>query len=739
MSPLWNVLKASEDAYLQHSNSAADSREPKPTVHTPHIPIAIPRKDNAPRHDLLIRFVEMVSSRQLDQKPLFLDLTQVVIDIAEHEAKGKGLQNITHPPALNDWCHELACICPESYCLFQSTFGGCSERSFQKKRSEAPKFQQGITEQVKTMTERYLSSYGYSKDRPLAFAVDDTKLLTAFRPFYDTQKEKWFVIGGSGVALEVPDINHLDQQLEEAKSTKASKVRLWTLQIPLNHVPPGIMAVAQIGSSNSAAELGVMESEILDFLLDPQHGLHINIISLGSDGTVVERDARRELLKSKYARVLYHCIPHPQPSNGTIDIKIYCIHGRSMAVIQDSKHCRKTLRNNILSGAHFLVLGSHYICYEQIRNIALDTNFSPLYKRNMEKIDHQDDRAAARLFSASTLEYVLEQMPDSLALAIFLFVFGELIDAYQSRTVTHHERAKMVFRARFFKALWKQFLARAGYSQARFFISREADDITDIIINGLLSLQVIHRDHLNIPTPLLPWIHGTKMCEHVFGFMRQLIPDFTILDALRAIPKLAVRLQAACARKHIPKDFRRVASGYSHTYFAAEDADMKSLGEYPSDSEYISLSEIAYEEALFLWEILGYVPEATEIPFDKALGSPSSKVEVDPGDIDEVDIELQEPSDCQQLQEALDMASKAQLPFSSKADAVIDECTFAAAALDFHELEKITSLPDDDPESLIILQAHIFAALNGIASFGPQAAYSFGTGSATVSVNDHQS
>jgi hypothetical protein len=38
--------------------------------------------------------------------------------------------------------------------------------------------------------------------------------------------------------------------------------------------------------------------------------------------------------------------------------------------------------------------------------------------------------------------------------------------------------------------------------------------------------------------PLLPWKHGTEACEHIFGWMRVIMPNFTVLDARQMLPKI---------------------------------------------------------------------------------------------------------------------------------------------------------------------------------------------------------
>ncbi|KAI0261851.1 hypothetical protein BC834DRAFT_787898, partial [Gloeopeniophorella convolvens] len=225
---------------------------------------------------------------------------------------------------------------------------------------------------------------------------------------------------------------------------------------------------------------------------------------------------------------------------------------------------------------------------------------------DVQNTDRQDDRAAERLFSSSVLFYTLDPPDGSLpniGLGIYSFVFGDLCDSVQSRKISHAIRIKMAFRAKFFKDIWRQFLRDGGYSEQRHFLSRDANEIIDIMVNSLLGLIYIHRDHLECKSPLLPWMHGSESTEHVFGMLRSLITDFSALDVLRMIPKLTIRLQSAC--KSMDREYGKTASGYSHTYFDSEDAPPDLFSVFPSDEEIRSLIHLAYEEALYLWSQLG--------------------------------------------------------------------------------------------------------------------------------------
>ena len=127
---------------------------------------------------------------------------------------------------------------------------------------------------------------------------------------------------------------------------------------------------------------------------------------------------------------------------------------------------------------------------------------------------------------------------------MYLFICGELINAYQSQSLTLTEHIQMVWRTYFFFELWEKFLEVGGYPKARHYISAQCADIMCMVVRGFIQLVVIYHDYGN-RMPLLPWLLSTEVVEHVFGMCRQIIKDFTMLDFHNMIPKLFIRLREA--------------------------------------------------------------------------------------------------------------------------------------------------------------------------------------------------
>lgn len=300
-------------------------------------------------------------------------------------------------------------------------------------------------------------------------------------------------------------------------------------------MPPILVAAVARGSKESAEDLGDMHFQLTDLL--HQSGIHP--VSLSSDGTETERKLQRLVINMAHSTHKYII---PNASAGcSIEIDIPLFHGHPSIAVQDSKHGLKTARNQLFTGARMLVLGNFPCYYQQLLDFA-NHPLGPLFKRDVEKVDRQDDRAAARLFSAEALHFHLTNFRKQVGLSCYLFVMGELVDAWQNRHILHVDRARMVIRARFFLMAWRSHVvANPDHSTNIHFISRESYDIFLTLCESLLSLIVTYRKYFP-EYPLLPWLHSTEPCEHLFGTLRLLKKDFNYSDVLYLEAKLRTLL-----------------------------------------------------------------------------------------------------------------------------------------------------------------------------------------------------
>jgi hypothetical protein len=479
-----------------------------------------------------------------------------------------------------------------------------------------PRFPTTLNERTFKIAKDYLMARNYCG--PVALACDDTKLHPALRTYWDPVAKSDYVVGHTGDPIPVANAEELRQVLDELreKKSEATKVavnksffviifdssiqlRLWAIQIPFPKVPPIIIAAKAILNNLNAQQLHEYSQYIIRGLLEED----IKIISYACDGTETERSVQNLIIEHAPHRITY-TIQHPKEGLAPIVVTMPVYRDRTLIMVQDVKHCLKTFRNNLHSGARLLVLGNDVAMYSHSRDLAFEEN-SPLYHRDVEKTDRQDDNAASRLFSATTLEFLINQHPDRVGHIAYLFVFGELVDSYQNRSISHVERIKMALRAHFFLDMWLTYLKKAEYPTGRFFISREAADISRIVVNALIGLIIIHRDHMDGEVfPLFPWLHSSEMVEHIFAECRKLIKDFTYDNFLHMIPRLTAIIRATI-KFGFTTDPKARASGYAHTYFDGQSSDVSRLSIFPTDSEISLAARCAWEEAENLFNLFG--------------------------------------------------------------------------------------------------------------------------------------
>jgi hypothetical protein len=375
---------------------------------------------------------------------------------------------------------------------------------------------------------------------------------------------------------------------------------LWCIQVPLPKIPTIIVAAESIPENLCAEDLLQYLWEIISGFLDRD----VQIASYAADGSNVERAAQR-LFEARATSTVRIAIKHPHNGHGTKDfvVKLPFFGKQPIATLQDPKHLLKTFRNNLFSGARLLTFPTSVATFSQVHKIAAAPD-SPIYIRDVEKLDRQDDNAATRLFSGATLEWLSTNHPEHLGLIIYLFICGEVIDAYQNRSLSLSDRVQLILRAHFFIELWEKFLDISNYPKSRHYVSPQCADITRTLIHGFLQVVIIYRDYAGGPRPLLPWLLSTEVIEHVFGFCRQIVKDFNMLDFHYMVPKLFVKLRQAVLSSKF-SDGKARASGYNHTYADTRGMDIIALSTYPTNNDINNIAVRAYGEAESLFALLG--------------------------------------------------------------------------------------------------------------------------------------
>ncbi|KAI0664773.1 hypothetical protein C8Q70DRAFT_904467 [Cubamyces menziesii] len=576
------VYRASEKFHYKHLNSKYRSETLAHLFsHSRGLESILMTED--PDATAYARLAAGLANGALSGYPVVGNMMSALAELMDREERGVGRQNFQYGPSLVEFANMCAIISPELYRLLAQHFPLPTIRHLKKTQNVAPKFPLSVCSDTFTIVDDYLRKLHY-QGKPVGLSCDDTKLHPSFRTYWDAEKECHMLVGGTDEPRAVANVEELQRLLHDPSIAKATKLRLWCLQIPLPKVPPIVVAARAIPNSLSVADLHALIKPLLKGLLERG----VAVCSYACDGTETER-ALQNLLIQDADHHITHIIPHPLGADHpplTVEIAVY--NGQPIVMIQDSKHALKTFRNNLFSGARLLILGNDVAMYGWARLLAFLED-SPLFNRDIEKLDRQDDNAATRLFSATTLEYLTQKHPERAAMVVYLFVLGELVDAYQNRHISHLERVKMVLRARYFLDTWRAYLKAAGYSESRHFISREAADIA--------------------------------LCEHVFAECRKLVKDFTHLDFLYMIPRLHVLLRSIIKFSHTTEAKAR-AAGYAHSYFDTDDIDLAQLAQFPTDAEIAAAAHDAWEETESLFSLVGIVPADFLTPAHATLNGP---------------------------------------------------------------------------------------------------------------------
>ncbi|KAL1712277.1 hypothetical protein EV715DRAFT_213952 [Schizophyllum commune] len=536
---------------------------------------------------------------------LFVGMMHALLVAHSKEERGVGMQNFQYMPAYDEFMHIVHTQSPSTANLLRTHLPMRSERSMREKTAREPKLPLTICPETFDRVDAQLEALG-CKGEPVCTAVDDTTMTKKLGMYWDSVRQVYIATGGDKGPVQVADPETLRQRIENRKIDPSEKMRCFVLQVTTHpKALPILVAALPLPLKTDAQFLCEWSLQIINGLLDKQ----IRVVSYACDGTEVERSVQQLLLDASDGAPVVHTIYSLHSGVDPVTIRTVCIRQQHIALIRDSKHALKTFRNNLYSGARCLVIGDFPLVLEMLRGMVLESG-SPLMQRDVLNPDRQDDNAARRLTSAATMDYIASTHPDWVGLAVYLFVAGELVDAYQSRSLTHSERLEMVLTAHFFVEAWITSLKVSQYPIKQYCISREALDITRLVVQGYISLFYIYRDQLGGTKPLMPWMHGTETVEHIFGEARKVEADFTYQSFIFNVPKMSSRMRNTIL--HARMSSKATASGYNHTYFDTESLDLAALQRFPDDMEVSELAAAAARQTDDLLRMCGIDPAQLE-------------------------------------------------------------------------------------------------------------------------------
>ncbi|KAJ6522433.1 hypothetical protein DFH09DRAFT_1421922 [Mycena vulgaris] len=633
---------------------------------------------------------------------VFEGLVEAMVMKVDRLERGVGMQNFKYAPAWDEMAHIINIHSPRAARALEKHFSMRTQRSFRAKEAREPRFPMGICDRTFELVEEYVTALKY--DGPVGLSVDDTKLFSGLRMYYDAKEKADFLVGAVDGPIRVADPEAMKKILADPTIVRGTKVRVWCLTIPLPGVTPLVVAAMPIANDNSADDLLPHTEKVLYGRLQRK----IRVVSYANDGTETERSVQRKLVE-KGENIIRYTITSPIAGAPDLELEIATFFVYPVVMIQDSKHALKTFRNNLFTGARMLTFGNYTAIFRRIYELAMAPD-SPMFRRDVERLDRQDDAAATRLFCAAVLEYLSENHPEYIGEIVYLFVFGELVDSYQSRKISHTERIKLALRARYFLDAWANYLDAVGYKHSHYFLSREAVDIARYLIDGIISLIFVHRDHVPGGIPLIPWYHSSEPCEHTFGNSRDIVKDFTFLDFIFMIPKLRVTMREAVLSGK-SSHANATAAGYTHTYFESLGSDLAALAIYPSDQEIQLAAQEAAAESDSLVAVLGIAPaqlhqklqaRAHQHPVLPSIGSwlkndDDESEEEDEEEFDNEDVNA--PSEADQLQAIIDMYEHPDAPLLGvKEDRKVMSLTCASIAITADEQMRINKFSELDDE-----------------------------------------
>lgn len=332
----------------------------------------------------------------------------------------------------------------------------------------------------------------------------------------------------------------------------------------------------------------------------------MNVLSIGADGAANELAAQAKLNQMSSRFLKYS----DKKLGVHIKVPLFGNPPRPIVTLQDPKHARKTGANQLLSGSRLITMGKFTISLQDLSQV-LQTPNSPLLTKDVFDCDKQDDGRALRTFCSQTVATTLSK-PDCSGLTVYLFVIGELCDAWLNKSIGHREQIRAVWTASFFLQMWKAHLLKRQKETNGLMsfhlngISHASFKIFLTLAESLLALIISHREYY-AEFPFCPWKHGTEACEHIFGWMRVISPNFSVLDARLMMPKIIAVVKSIMSGKMKIPPSEHLHAGYQIDLHEENPKNLDHLRDYPSNEQISQDLTIAKEHALSLAEFCGMV------------------------------------------------------------------------------------------------------------------------------------
>ncbi|KAI0349019.1 hypothetical protein OH77DRAFT_1415677, partial [Trametes cingulata] len=493
----------------------------------------------------------------------------------------------------------------QQYGILAAQIGGPCPRTLKNviRRSPDVLTQPDLNFENMARVKRLIDSLNYHG--PVAVAGDCTKV----RRRLSYSNDHGSHILGSTLPLEeciveeTDDISRLVAKVNEQKEY-ASQVRAILIKVPLPHIPPLVVALRPTKGNDDAPMIYALHCELLRMAAQ----LGIKVVSLAADGASSEQGSQSLM---DHSQSTLEPLSYAYPRYGII-LRAPVLPTGPLISCQDPQHARKTCRNQPQHGTHTASLGRGVVVNRTLIGL-LETGVAGLVRRDVENVDKQDDGAARRLFhhtaliamtTADPAPGVTQVQEDFYGLFGYLFVFGELFDAWLNRRLAAHDRVLAAFRARFFLHTWHNHIKQMErrfpdlYKPNRAFISPASFNIFNRLCDTLVLLALAYY-RFYPDQPFCPWLVGTEFVEHFFGLARTLLPDFTYAEFLKLVKHVMLRQHILLSGKFSANKERSSRAGYILDYDASPltPAELSEARVYMPEALLNQLVELAYLEA----------------------------------------------------------------------------------------------------------------------------------------------
>ncbi|KAK6971680.1 hypothetical protein R3P38DRAFT_2670220 [Favolaschia claudopus] len=569
---------------------------------------------------------------------------------------GRAMHGMRYDPTFVKFCTLMRSYGPRSgaqYDLMSGMTGAISQRQMRRRAAKS------ATKMVSAelCAENLAAALDFAKivgyDGPWIAAGDGTKLrplLTVSSEF--SEKDSAHVVGSTLPLSETlfktsEEQSRIISRVDKEKQI-ATQVWVIAIKIPLPGMP--VFPVAFIPNKGKMKGTEYRDHHLKLRELCGAAGL--KLLASGADGAKSEVNAQSLMINAKTPERLSYTY---EKYGVFLSCPVYADTGPHVPTT-DPDHGRKTARNNFLYGTHLLILGFLFLCHAVLMFL-LNLVKCPLYVKDIFNPDKQDDGAARRMFTNVLFSFLVGpdgdlRHPSLEGLFILTFIFGELFDAWMSRSMSHIERVVCVFRARHFFTIWRYNIVDAGKRYPDLFQTQSsflADSSFNIMMRLCDQFILLTLAHLEFyPTvPFMPWHHGTHFLEHFFGIARSFIADFSFGQFIEMYKHILIRQRILSTGQYKTKKEKDSNNGYCFDFI---DSNMKpeevaKFKDVPSRADIDRACEIAWNEAAALASqfakmqipTLPLSPSDLHPNFRTANGgsSPGSSPEVEDADVEE--------------------------------------------------------------------------------------------------------